>query len=77
MAEKPRTGTAIRVDVQRGEGAWSSVQRSQGPAQQPPAAPKKPLHALALERTLSLRRLLCVSQHPQAGETHPPVPFAF
>lgn len=77
MAEKPRTGAAIQMDVRRVEGAWSSVQRSQGPAQQPPAAPRKPLHALALERTLSLRRLLCVSQYPQAGETHPPAPFAF
>ena len=54
MAEKPRTGTAVRMDVQRGEGAWSSVQRSHGPAQQPPATPKRPLHALAMERTLSL-----------------------
>lgn len=77
MVEKPRTGTAIRMDVQRGEGAWSSVQRSQGPAQQPPTAPKRPLHELAMERTLSLHQLLCVSQHPQAGETHPAFPFAF
>ena len=54
VVEKPRTGTAVRMDVQRGEGAWSSVQRSHSPAQQPPATPKRPLHALAMERTLSL-----------------------